>query len=184
MPTKPSTTHPAPPPTQGGRWSALWSGLREAIRGSRQDFTEGSMGRAIFLLAVPMVLETSMHSIFSVCDTYFVGKLGPAAVASVGLTDSLQAVIFAVALGLMRANEKAPSLREMIQEKGLDYRLRMQLARALGLMGDPQAVQTLLILAGQGEALVNRLLLFDAYAMEWQGVTLPKNPDCPACAKK
>jgi adenylyltransferase/sulfurtransferase len=46
-----------------------------------------------------------------------------------------------------------------------------------------QAVQTLLILAGQGEALVNRLLLFDAFAMEWQSVTLPKNPNCPVCSK-
>jgi adenylyltransferase/sulfurtransferase len=44
-------------------------------------------------------------------------------------------------------------------------------------------VQTLLILAGQGEALVNRLLLFDAFAMEWQSVTLPKNPNCPVCSK-
>jgi adenylyltransferase/sulfurtransferase len=53
----------------------------------------------------------------------------------------------------------------------------------VGVIGTMQAVQTLLILAGQGEALVNRLLLFDAYAMEWQSVTLPKNPDCPACGK-
>jgi len=44
-----------------------------------------------------------------------------------------------------------------------------------------QAVQTLLLLAGQGEELLNRLLLFDALSMEWQGVKLPKNPHCPAC---
>ena len=79
-------------PARGGRWSALWADVREAVRGSRQDFTEGSMGRAIFLLAVPMMLETSMHGIFSVCDTYFVG--------SVGLTDSLLSIIFAVSLGI------------------------------------------------------------------------------------
>ncbi len=58
------------------------------------------------------------------------------------------------------------------------------LGPVVGVIGTMQAVQTLLILAGQGEALVNRLLLFDAYAMEWQGVRLPKNPDCPACGKK
>ncbi len=58
------------------------------------------------------------------------------------------------------------------------------LGPVVGVVGTMQAVQTLLILAGQGEALQNRLLLFDALSMEWQGVKLPKNPDCPVCAKK
>ncbi len=58
------------------------------------------------------------------------------------------------------------------------------LGPVVGVIGTMQAVQTLLILAGQGEALVNRLLLFDAFAMEWQGVNLPKNPNCPACGSK
>ena len=57
------------------------------------------------------------------------------------------------------------------------------LGPVVGVIGTMQAVQALLILAGQGGALVNRLLLFDAYAMEWQGVTLPKNPQCPVCGK-
>jgi len=57
------------------------------------------------------------------------------------------------------------------------------LGPVVGVIGTMQALQTLLILAGQGEALENRLLLFDAYAMEWQGVKLPKNPDCPVCGK-
>ncbi len=57
------------------------------------------------------------------------------------------------------------------------------LGPVVGVIGTMQAVQTLLILAGQGEAMVNRLLLFDALSMEWQGVNLPKNPACPACGK-
>ena len=57
------------------------------------------------------------------------------------------------------------------------------LGPVVGVIGTMQAVQTLLILAGQGEAMENRLMLFDAYAMEWQSVRLPKNPDCPACGK-
>ena len=57
------------------------------------------------------------------------------------------------------------------------------LGPVVGVIGTLQAVQTLLILAGQGEGLVNRLLLFDAFAMEWQSVTLPKNPNCPVCNK-
>jgi len=55
------------------------------------------------------------------------------------------------------------------------------LGPVVGVIGSMQALQTLLLLAGLGEELVNRLLLFDALSMEWQGVTLPKNPKCPAC---
>ena len=55
------------------------------------------------------------------------------------------------------------------------------LGPVVGVIGTMQAVQTLLLLAGQGEELLNRLLLFDALSMEWQGVKLPKNPHCPAC---
>ena len=58
------------------------------------------------------------------------------------------------------------------------------LGPVVGVIGTLQAVQTLLILAGQGEELLNRLLLFDALAMEWQSVTLPKNPNCPVCSGK
>jgi adenylyltransferase/sulfurtransferase len=57
------------------------------------------------------------------------------------------------------------------------------LGPVVGVIGTMQAVQTLLILAGQGEALRNRLMLFDAFAMEWQSVTLPKNPACPVCGR-
>ncbi len=57
------------------------------------------------------------------------------------------------------------------------------LGPVVGVIGTLQAAQALLILAGQGADLVNRLLLFDALSMQWQGVTLPKNPDCPACGK-
>jgi len=55
------------------------------------------------------------------------------------------------------------------------------LGPVVGVIGAMQAVQTLLLLAGQGEELLNRLLLFDALSMEWQGVKLPKNPHCAAC---
>jgi adenylyltransferase/sulfurtransferase len=57
------------------------------------------------------------------------------------------------------------------------------LGPVVGVIGTMQAVQTLLILAGQGAEMINRLLLFDALAMQWQSVTLPKNPNCPICSK-
>ncbi len=73
--------------------------LREAVRGSSRDFTTGPIGLAIFLLAVPMILEMSMESLFAIVDIFFVAKLGADAVAIVGLTESVMALIYAVAFG-------------------------------------------------------------------------------------
>src|SRR5207245_7753283 len=78
----------------------LWSSIREAIRGSRQDFTTGNLNRAILLLAIPMVLEMVLESLFAVVDVFFVGRLGADAVATVCLTESLLSLVFAVAIGL------------------------------------------------------------------------------------
>ena len=78
----------------------LWSSIREAIQGSHQDFTVGSLNRAILLLAIPMVLEMVLESLFAVVDVFWVGRLGPDAVATVGLTESMLSLVFAVGLGL------------------------------------------------------------------------------------
>src|SRR6202166_2937271 len=78
----------------------LWSSIREAIRGSHQDFTKGSLNRAILLLAIPMVLEMVLESLFAVVDVFWVGRLGADAVATVGLTESMLSLVFAVGLGL------------------------------------------------------------------------------------
>src|SRR3989449_6795838 len=83
----------APPPT-------LWSSVREALRGSHQDFTAGNLNRAILLLAVPMVLEMVLESLFAVVDVFWVGRLGANAVATVGLTESMLSLVFAVGMGL------------------------------------------------------------------------------------
>jgi putative MATE family efflux protein len=77
-----------------------WETVKEAVRGSRQDLTEAPIGRAVVLLAVPMVLEMLMESVFAVADVFFVGRLGADAVATVGITESLMTVIYAVAIGL------------------------------------------------------------------------------------
>ena len=83
----------APPPP-------IWSSIREALRGSHQDFTSGSLNRAILLLAIPMILEMVLESLFAVVDVFWVGRLGADAVATVGLTESLLSLIFAIGLGL------------------------------------------------------------------------------------
>ena len=78
----------------------LWTSLVEAVRGSHQDYTQGSLNRAILLLAVPMVLEMVLESLFAVVDVFWVGRLGANAVATVGLTESMLSLVFAVAMGL------------------------------------------------------------------------------------
>ena len=80
---------------------SLWATIKEALAGShRGEYTEGPIGRAILLLAVPMALELVLESLFAVVDVFFVSRLGPDAIAVVGLTESLITIIYAVAVGL------------------------------------------------------------------------------------
>ena len=79
---------------------SVWSTLREAIRGSHLDYTEAPIGRAVVLLAVPMVLEMLMESVFLVVDVFFVGKLGADAITTVGVTESMMTILYAAAIGL------------------------------------------------------------------------------------
>ena len=78
----------------------LLSDVRDALRGTSHDYTQGSLARAVLILAVPMVLEMAMQSVFSVVDVYFVGRLGADAVAILGLSDALLSLVFAVSIGL------------------------------------------------------------------------------------
>lgn len=78
----------------------LWASIKEALHGSDRDFTKVPLKTAILLLAIPMVLEMVMESVFAVVDVFFVSKLGPHAVATVGLTESILVLIYTVAIGL------------------------------------------------------------------------------------
>jgi putative MATE family efflux protein len=77
--------------------------FRQAVEGSEQDYTTGSIRKAVFLLAIPMIMEMMMESVFAVVDIFFVGKLGNAAVATVGLTESVLSLVYSIAIGLSMA---------------------------------------------------------------------------------
>lgn len=79
---------------------SLWELFRQALRGEQTDFTTGSLRRALFILAVPMVLEMAMESLFAVVDVFYVSRVGVDAVAVVGLTESIMMIIYSIAMGL------------------------------------------------------------------------------------
>ena len=83
-----------------GQRRSVWAELREAIRGTGADYTKIPLRRAVFLLAVPMVLELVLESTFAVVDIFFVGKLGSSAVATVGLTETMLFLLYAIGMGL------------------------------------------------------------------------------------
>src|ERR1700740_1923057 len=138
----------------------ILSSIREALRGSHQDFTTGSLNRAILLLAIPMVLEMVFESLFAVVDVFWVGRLGADAVATVGLTESLLSLVFAIGLGLSlsttamvarRIGEKDPAAAAVAGVQAIILGLGVSLAiglpcvflapRLLQLMGaSPQVV--------------------------------------------
>ena len=83
--------------------NSIWQELKNAIRGSEADYTKIGMGKAVFLLGVPMILELIMESTFAVVDIYFVGTLGPSAVATVGLTETYLFLLYSIGMGLSMA---------------------------------------------------------------------------------
>jgi len=76
------------------------SAIKLSLSGHEQDYTEGSIRKAVFLLAIPMILELSLESVFALVDIFFVSKLGPNAIASVGLTESVITIVYSIAIGL------------------------------------------------------------------------------------
>ena len=98
MSTTPATTETLP---SGG--GSFLQTLRSILVGTDQDFTEGNLTRAILLLAIPMVLEMAMESLFALVNMLWVSRLGAAAIASVGLTESLMAIVYTVAIGFAMA---------------------------------------------------------------------------------
>jgi putative MATE family efflux protein len=96
----------------------IFSIIRQSLNGEQQDYTVGSIPRAVVLLAIPMILELGLESVFAVVDMFFVGKLGQNAIATVGLTESVVTLVYSLAIGLSTAATAIVARR--IGEKNAD----------------------------------------------------------------
>jgi putative MATE family efflux protein len=134
---------------------SLWSAIKESIRGSHRDYTRGPIGRAILLLAIPMVLEMIMESVFAVVDIFWVSHLGTDAAATVGLTESLMTLVYALAIGLSiggmamvarRIGEQNPdgAARAAVQA----IALALIVSIVIGAIGAPLAPKLLALMGG------------------------------------
>ncbi len=91
------------PTTKPLTFSRIIATIKQSLNGEEIDYTKGSISKAVFLLAIPMILELSMESVFAVVDMYFVGKLGENAIQTVGLTEAAVTILYSVGIGLSTA---------------------------------------------------------------------------------
>src|SRR4051812_35868401 len=138
----------------------VWTVVRDAIRGVAHDYTSGPVGRAIVLLAIPMVLEMAMESVFAVVDVFWVSRLGPDAIATVGLTESMLTLVYTAAMGLSigvaavvarRIGEKRPDEAAQAAVQGIA--LGLVVAAAVAVLGITLAPK-LLALMGASPAVI------------------------------
>jgi putative MATE family efflux protein len=141
---------PASAPKERITW---WTVVRDAIRGTHHDYTSGPIGRAVVLLAIPMVLEMCMESVFAICDVFFVSRLGPDATATVGLTESMMTLVYTVAIGLSigvaavvarRIGEKRPDAASEAAVQGIA--LGVLVAALVAILGITLAPRLLAIM--------------------------------------
>src|SRR6478735_85703 len=92
--------------------------IKQSLNGEQLDYTQGSIPRAVVLLAIPMILELSLESVFAVVDMFFVGKLGENAIATVGLTEAVITIVYSLAIGLSTAATAIVARR--VGEKNLE----------------------------------------------------------------
>jgi len=102
-----------------------WQLFKQAVAGDSEiDYTKGSIGRVTLLLAIPMILEMAMESVFAIVDIFFVAGLGTEAVATVGLTEAMITLLYAVAIGLSMGTT-AMIARRIGEKKPRKPRLRL-----------------------------------------------------------
>src|ERR1041384_5743141 len=141
MDSNPFTAARPPPraPAPRSSWLRLFV---DAVRGVETDLTAAPLNRALLMLAVPMILEMVMESIFAMVDVFWVAHLGASAVATVGLTESMMMIVYSLAMGVSigamalvarRIGEKDPEAAARATAQGLW--LAVALALAIGALG-------------------------------------------------
>ena len=137
-----------------------WAVLRAAVAGEEHDYTKGSIGHALLLLAIPMMLEMAMESVFAVVDIFFVASLGPSAVTAVGLTEAVLTLLYAVAIGLGMAVTALVSRRIGANEPdaaavvaGQTIWLGVAAAAVVGVLGVAFAPDILALMGGDAEVI-------------------------------
>jgi putative MATE family efflux protein len=147
---------------EGSNWRRMRSFFAEALRDNDEDFTSGPIGRALGLLAIPMMLEMAMESIFAVVDIAFVSRLGTDAVAAVGITEALITVLYGIAIGLgmgitamvsRRIGEKDP--HGAAQVTGQSLWVGIALSIGIGVFGVMFA-RDLLVLMGASDGVIEQ----------------------------
>lgn len=108
------------------RLSTIFQLIRQSLNGEEQDYTTGSIRRAVILLAIPMMLEMSMESVFALVDIYFVSHLGSYATSIVGLTESLITIVYSVAIGISMAATAMVARRVGEKNQGAANKAAMQ----------------------------------------------------------
>lgn len=157
---------------------ALFKDIAEAVSGTEQDFTEGRLSRAILLLSIPAVLEMVMESVFAIVDIYFVSRLGADAIATVGITESMVTLIYAIAIGLGTATTSVVSRR--IGEKNPKSAANAAFQAILTglavslIIGIPGALfaKNLLSLMGASPAIVQNMSGYTQIMMAGNGVIM------------
>ncbi len=137
MPSAPAGPTQAEPP----EYLSVFRCIRDAFKGEHHDYTTAPLQRAIILLAVPMVMEMLMESLFAVADVFWVSHLGKDAIAVIGLTESVMTLIYSVAIGLAVAAAAVVARRigegnpeEASEAAGQTILLGVALASGLGLI--------------------------------------------------
>lgn len=141
-------------------WLRTSNLLHEALQSSERDMTAGRPSRAVILLAIPMMLEMSMESLFAIVDIFFVAKLGAAAIATVGLTEMLLTVLYAMAIGMTvsvtamvsrRIGEKNPQAAAVVA--GQSIWIAGILALIIGVIGGWYAPELLRLMGAEAEVI-------------------------------
>lgn len=143
--------------------NSLWVDIKASLAGTELDFTTGSIGRAILILSIPMVLEMMMESVFAVVDIFFVSKLGADAVATVGITESVLTLVYAVAIGFSMATTAIIARRIGEKKKDEAARSAVQAIIVSLIISAPISVagiffaKDILLLMGAGANIVDNL---------------------------